>query len=714
MGLPVSNTTNSKVTKTSVLAWCRAFSIGPACFRGANFLGGNVLGAFFLGAMFFWGVSHAMAQSKAGSQPKVVMASSLMVISKPVAQMQSNVQTKSNVQTQSIAATQLSLNVESVVKIKADLADFTDTDTARFYPRIVGGQISENNYPWMVSLQRVLLNGRSNHLCGGSFIDERWVLTAAHCVVGAAPNNFRIIANTNQLDNPNASAFNVKAIHIHEDYNPQTLMHDIALIELFEAVDGQGVIEPANEDYMTNVIENDTVTVSGWGALAQGNPILPNDLYEVDLPVRAQEQCLNAYPNEPSILSGMTLCAGIDEGGIDSCQGDSGGPLFQADGVGFQQVGIVSWGAGCAQPGQYGVYTRVASYAQWIESFVNGLFLEGPEFIGYVGVNTAVSRNAFIRNAGDDPVEVNSIILSGLNAASFALDASDCIESPIPPDQTCTLVMTAAADEPGPLTATINANLNSPITPELTVQISAMGVPFLNEGSVALDTEDALVFSGQNDAAWFAEADALAEGNQSLMSGKVNNNQLSVATAVIEGPGTVSFAYRVSSEENFDVFVALHNGDTFVEASGEVDYTEVTRTLLPGQNHLTFGYVKDVSISAGEDAAWVDNMVVVLETEEEPPVSSPVGEEEMEVPDEEAPIALEEHLENDNVDEADNFVATDEPIAREEAVEVIQPEGLVEDDDAGASVSLVQILVLLGLLLSRQWHRRQLVLKRSL
>lgn len=514
-------------------------------------------------------------------------------------------------------------NDAPVVKIKTDPSAFADAEMVRFLPRIVGGEISQNNYPWMISLQRVLANGGSAHICGGSFIDNRWVLTAAHCVFGVAPNNFRIIANTNQLNNPNAAVFNVKAIHVHEDYNPANLLNDIALIELFQPANVLGLIEPANEDYMNGVVENDIVTVSGWGALEQGNPNLPNDLYEVDVPVRTQPQCLQAYPGAASILAGTTICAGIDAGGIDSCQGDSGGPLFQPDGGGYKQVGIVSWGEGCALPGKYGVYTRVASYEDWINGFVKGLFFEGPPFVGYVGVNTTASRLVFIRNNGDVPVNADSVTLGGLNAGNFDVDASDCIGAPIQPGQVCTLQLSATATVPGELTATVTANLDSQVTPEITLQIFATGLPALAEGPAALDTDDALVFSGQDGPPWFAEADALAEGGQSLMSGAINNNQVSVATAVVQGPGTVSFSYSVSSEQDYDKLLVLHNGELIVDASGEVAFTEVTRTLVPGENHLTFGYIKDVTEAVGADAAWIDNMVVVTE---EVVVEDPDGE----------------------------------------------------------------------------------------
>ena len=90
-------------------------------------------------------------------------------------------------------------------------------------------------------------------------------------------------------------------------------------------------------------------------------------LLEVRLPSVSRNACVAAY-GQSSVLDSQ-ICAGYHAGKQDSCQGDSGGPLvaFDASGCPFQ-IGIVSWGEGCARAKSYGVYTRVSSYIDWINA----------------------------------------------------------------------------------------------------------------------------------------------------------------------------------------------------------------------------------------------------------------------------------------------------------------------------------------------------------
>ncbi|XP_033608825.1 trypsin-2 [Cryptotermes secundus] len=98
--------------------------------------------------------------------------------------------------------------------------------------------------------------------------------------------------------------------------------------------------------------------VTGWGATQEGGGA-SRILQKVELPIVSKDRCRGLYDDLPD----HQICAGHPEtGGKDSCQGDSGGPLV----VSGRQVGVVSWGYGCAQPRYPGVYTEVAAYRRWI------------------------------------------------------------------------------------------------------------------------------------------------------------------------------------------------------------------------------------------------------------------------------------------------------------------------------------------------------------
>lgn len=122
-------------------------------------------------------------------------------------------------------------------------------------------------------------------------------------------------------------------------------------------------------------LRNSSSFVEGWGTTKEkGND--STVLMHVQVPVIDNEQCREKYRilgklKDDSQFDAHVLCAGFTEGGKDSCQGDSGGPLMlpvQKDGqFPFYQIGIVSWGVGCARPNTPGVYSSIQYYMDWIK-----------------------------------------------------------------------------------------------------------------------------------------------------------------------------------------------------------------------------------------------------------------------------------------------------------------------------------------------------------
>ncbi|XP_054709106.1 trypsin-1-like [Uloborus diversus] len=109
-------------------------------------------------------------------------------------------------------------------------------------------------------------------------------------------------------------------------------------------------------------------TVTGWGTTSQGGS-LSETLRAVDVPIMTDDECRKAYED---MIEDSMICAGYEEGGKDSCQGDSGGPFVQRSESGVSTlIGIVSWGKGCAQPNNPGVYTETAHFMDWIVRTMN-------------------------------------------------------------------------------------------------------------------------------------------------------------------------------------------------------------------------------------------------------------------------------------------------------------------------------------------------------
>ncbi|XP_049534405.1 trypsin 3A1-like [Anopheles darlingi] len=226
--------------------------------------------------------------------------------------------------------------------------------------QIVGGfAIDITDAPYQVALLR---NGRFD--CGGSIISPAWILTAAHCTHGIPTREISVRAGSsfrNRGDDVHAAEVVIE----HPDYDPDSTDFDYALIELATPIELDGVtkkaIELQHEDD-TGPEEDEHGLVSGWGATKDrytSNRVLRATF----VPVLAQSDCERAYSKIGSdLITDNMLCAGLYLGGRDACQGDSGGPLVVDD----VQVGVVSWGSGCALPTLPGVYARVSKAREWI------------------------------------------------------------------------------------------------------------------------------------------------------------------------------------------------------------------------------------------------------------------------------------------------------------------------------------------------------------
>ena len=274
-------------------------------------------------------------------------------------------------------------------------------------PRIIGGTLVEDNaWPGVVTIRMAVRNAGGNLLerrCVGTLVASRWVLSAAHCffpesgaaeVPDARADNTTVFIDratiSSEVLNPEFG-LPVAGIYIHPQFTPGSGYYDsdLALIEL-----AYPVAQQSFQRLGRNPAAGDLATVVGWGVTEvglEGKPKatarLSDELREAELPIVSSDVC-SAVMGSGNISQNM-ICAGFRDGGVDSCLGDSGGPLLVEQDGEFRQVGIVSFGDGCAKPDRYGVYTRVASYADWI-SELTGLTVDAAD----VRVSSAVTDTA--------------------------------------------------------------------------------------------------------------------------------------------------------------------------------------------------------------------------------------------------------------------------------------------------------------------------------
>lgn len=242
--------------------------------------------------------------------------------------------------------------------------------------RIIGGDDAvAGEVPWQVALY--IGEGEDSSFCGGSIIDDRWVISAAHCFVGDDGEKLtgaqEVVSGVLKLSEATESdVVEVEEVHLHPEYVEQLpgFDHDIAILKLSQPLELDG-LERQSIAWLTEDRENlespgTAVTVSGWGVTEEESD--PDHLQVVEI------ELIDCSETDYSSSTDNMLCATNEDYSKDSCSGDSGGPMaVQAESSDWYLAGIVSHGPfPCAEENKPGVYTRVTQYNAWIQE-VTGL-----------------------------------------------------------------------------------------------------------------------------------------------------------------------------------------------------------------------------------------------------------------------------------------------------------------------------------------------------
>ncbi len=240
--------------------------------------------------------------------------------------------------------------------------------------RIINGTLvpSKSKYPWFCSIL-----SQGSEICGGSYLGNNFVLTAAHCMDEELVSHITVKMGNIRINDSSVNVYKATRIVIHNNFNRDTLNNDIAIIHLNKkpSNDGFTAIRLVTKS-LRSLLESKgrSVTVIGFGATQNGGEG-SSRLREANIKLMDKNDPNQSIYNPNEITSRMLLAADFGGGGNadnkDSCQGDSGGPLVTLHNNVYYQLGIVSWGEGCALTKYPGVYTRLSQFVDWVSIKTN-------------------------------------------------------------------------------------------------------------------------------------------------------------------------------------------------------------------------------------------------------------------------------------------------------------------------------------------------------
>jgi secreted trypsin-like serine protease len=253
------------------------------------------------------------------------------------------------------AVSLLLVGVVATVLAAADVPARAGQTTPHRTEVVGGDSVPDGRFPWMVRLSVG---------CDGALTAPRVVLTAGHCVNGSGPDTgIGVTAGVTDLRSTHAITARSVAVLRAPGFRDETRGDDWALVRLDHPID-----LPPLALTQGSGGDGGTFTIMGWGQTGESVLRQEHKLRYATVPAVSDATCAAAYARVGvKLVADESLCAG--RRGVDTCQGDSGGPMVRKNSKGrWVQVGIVSWGLGCARDGYPGVYTQVSTFRSAIRA----------------------------------------------------------------------------------------------------------------------------------------------------------------------------------------------------------------------------------------------------------------------------------------------------------------------------------------------------------
>ena len=354
----------------------------------------------------------------------------------------------------------------------------------------------------------------------------------------------------------------------------------------------------------------------GWGALEEDGAS-PDVLHEVVVDHIPNGIC-NDSEHYDGLISDTMICAGFENGGKDSCQGDSGGPMIVKRDNEFYQVGIVSWGSGCAAPSKPGVYADVEALLGWTYSNGFNTGFDTNKFDYYLLDNPVQTISTKFQNGLEEELYIIDIVITN-EEVGITINSNSCNNSTIQPGQFCEIEVQLAGEvKKGSFI--LSSNIGDQHLPEFSKKIYYQKIPKSEiDMSAHMSIPTSIEWYTGGDEKWLAENTLFEDDEQPvLMSGPISHNSETILIAEIKSDRFLefSFDYLPSTERFYDFLTIYHNETEVINVSGvNEDFQSFHIDLDEGTDLIIFKYEKDGTDSGGNDNVILKSLDFPVENE---------------------------------------------------------------------------------------------------